>query len=93
MSDDAQRGPCSECGEQIAVQADECNHCGHNPGQEQYYGPLFCTMFGALLSILIITAVIGIPLMFVGIVWGVWVWQTAETPRPIDESRLEDVAV
>lgn len=90
---DVQHGPCEECGEEITIRADECNHCGHNPGQKQYYGPLFCIILGSLLSILIITAIIGVPLVLIGIVWAVWVWYKSDNPMPIDDEYLEQHAI
>ncbi|GAB7010458.1 hypothetical protein JCM31271_24010 [Halorubrum trueperi] len=67
--------PCSECHEEISTEAKKCPHCDHSGFRQAYAGPLFVTMFGALLSILVITAIIGIPLMIGGIVWGILVYR------------------
>ena len=66
----SETAPCTECGEQISAEAVTCPECGHDARQQAYIGPLAATMFGALLSILIITAIIGIPLMIGGVIWG-----------------------
>ena len=85
---DIERGPCEECGESITLIADECNHCGHNPGKKQYYGPVALIMLGSLLSILIITAVIGVPLFIAGLIWAIVVWRR-DDPSPIQDDWLD----
>jgi len=91
-SDGPDRAPCAECGESITLVTDECTHCGHNPGQEQYYGAIACIMSGGLLSIFIITAIIGIPLFLAGVVWAIVVWWRSDDPTPADEAYLEEAA-
>lgn len=92
MSEDetaaVERGPCAECGEPISVEASECPHCGHHPAHEVYYGPVVTMMVGAVLTVFIITAIVGIPLMLAGMAWAIWVWRTAD-PHPIGEAHFE----
>ncbi|WP_058365401.1 hypothetical protein [Haloparvum sedimenti] len=67
--------PCSECREEISIEAKTCPHCDHSGFKQAYTGPLIVTMLGAALSILIITAIIGVPMMIGGIGWGIWVYR------------------
>ena len=82
-----QRGPCEECGESITTVAEECTHCGHNPGRDQYMGPGLMIFVGSILTIFIVTAIIGIPMALIGIVWAIVVWRRGENPRPVDLER------
>lgn len=80
-----ERGPCEGCGEAISMQANKCPHCDHNPAQQAYYAPLLLIMLGGVLTIFIITAIVGIPMVLAGLVWAVWVW-CSSTPSPTDIS-------
>lgn len=81
---DAERAPCGECGELISVDASVCPHCDFNPGREAYRGPIALIGLGSLLTIFIVTAVIGVPMAVVGLIWGAYVWKT-ETPSPTNK--------
>lgn len=86
----SETAPCTECGEQISVDAETCPECDHNARRQAYVGPLFVTMLGAVLSILIITAIIGIPLILVGIIWGLKV--RSDGPHYAAEAQPSDTA-
>lgn len=83
-SGDITRAPCGECGEQISVEASVCPYCEYNPYKKQMGGGLGLLMIGALLSILIITAVVGIPLMLIGVLSMVRTWRQQPKPAVVD---------
>lgn len=43
-----------------------------NTAAAYYAPPLFVTMIGAVLTILVITAPVGIPVMCIGLLWTAW---------------------
>lgn len=66
----SETAPCSECAEQISVDAETCPECDYDARRQAFVGPAITSMIGAVLSILIVTAILGIPLMIAGIIWG-----------------------
>lgn len=58
--------PCKECRADIEVNAQACPECGYNPGRRGKLSGIGLMIVGLLLSLTIIGAIVGIPLLIVG---------------------------
>lgn len=59
-------GECCQCSEPLKVSSQECKYCGYNPGQESKREGLKMMAGGVILSITLVGAVLGIPLILLG---------------------------
>ena len=63
-----ERGPCGQCGEPIRVDARTCSHCGYAPRKQLLALAGGLVVLGALLTKLLVTAIVGVPMLVVGVV-------------------------
>lgn len=82
----SERGACRKCGEQIGADVLECPECEHSPYQAVMGLGLSMMTIGGVLTIFLITAIVGIPMVIIGvaIAAGGWLWK----PKPVDPETV-----
>ena len=89
LSTDDTYAPCAECGNPIVATDDRCVHCDYCPVSELYAGPLACLALGCVLTLPLVTAVVGLPLLLVGALWFALATRREQGLTPVDEAFLE----
>ena len=62
-----EKGACGECGELISLEASKCPECDHSPKNTQMGLSIAIGAIGGFLTITVIGAIIGIPLVLISL--------------------------
>jgi len=63
---DADTAPCRACGTNISTVVVRCPQCGYEPKNRHATGRLLFVLFGALLTLTVVGAIVGIPMVLFG---------------------------
>lgn len=61
----SETAPCLKCRSEISVEAERCPECSYEPNAEGSRGRWWFKTIGALLTMTVIGAVIGIPMLMI----------------------------
>ena len=61
------KGTCNECGELISLDVSKCPECDHSPKNTRVALGIGLGAIGGVLTITLIGAIIGIPLVLIGL--------------------------
>lgn len=59
--------PCDDCGESIDPSLLTCPHCGNEPQKAAKQSAYILIVIGAVLSVTVVGALVGVPMMLAGI--------------------------
>lgn len=73
----------------MSASAANCPRCGHDASRNPYAGPMACLSVGTILTLPIVTAVLGVPMLVVGGLWLLFAWRRAGRTTPIERTADE----
>ena len=61
------KAPCKKCQSEISAEAIACPECGYEPRNQGFYSRTVMAIVGIILSLTVIGAVVGVPLIIISV--------------------------